>query len=135
MTSPAVSQAAAEAARTELALLVESTKGINLAVLASADGFKVAAAGSQGALVADKLSAIASSIHALGTAIAKETGVEPCQIVAIEGLLGSILVVELPRMRNGMLLAVSASDDAVMAALRLATKTCAGRIARAFGGN
>ena len=127
-------QAAVDAATAELGQLTLAVKGINLALLATADGFKVAAAGSQDAAMADKLAAISSSIHALGAAIATETGVEPCQIVAIEGLLGSILVVELPRVRGGMLLAVAASDDAAMGPMRLATKSCAGRIARAFGG-
>lgn len=132
MSTHNYSRVAVEIAKRELALLKSDTPGVNTAVLATADGFEVASVHAEAGQSGDKLAAIASSIHALGTAIAKETGVAPCKDVTVEGEKGVILLIEIPDVRNGLLLAVVAGEGAMLGHLLWASKASAGRLARAF---
>lgn len=135
MSPHKLSRVAVEIAKRELDQLVESTPGIGMTVLTTADGFEVAAANVQTALPDGKLAAIASSIHSLGAAIATETGIGICQNVTVEGLGGVIFLVEVPEQKNGLLLAVVAKRDAVLGHLMWSAKGCAGRIGQALAGN
>ena len=132
MSKHQFSQTIVDASVQELDKLAAAARGI--AVLTTADGFQVASTTSDDKDRIGKLAAISSSIYGMAAAIAKESGVEPCEIVSVEGLSGVILVVEVPGIANGMLLAVVASKTSMLGELRWMAATCGGHLAKLLSG-
>lgn len=93
------------------------------AVLARTDGFAVASA-SQHDFSASRLSAMASSMLALGQATLGELALGDCGSVLVEGRQGKVLLIEVPHPDQPLVLALVGSDDTVTGALLWAARQC-----------
>lgn len=91
--------------RSEYALdaLMNSLPGLSAGVIATTDGFEVATREREGADVA-KLSAMASSLSALGTMICQESEMGQYQNVTIETDAGYILILDIDHPHHPMII-------------------------------
>jgi predicted regulator of Ras-like GTPase activity (Roadblock/LC7/MglB family) len=108
--------------------LASSTRGIDSACLVTGDGFEVASILADGVL-ASRLSAMTSSIHALGSAVVSELKMKECTGVIVDGADGILVVVHVPKSSPDMLLAVTCGKQATMGAVFFAARQHAGLLA------
>ena len=108
--------------------LGQTTGGIVAAIIATSDGREVASLTSQDFSVS-KLSAMASTIQALGKAVAEEARFEECDNVIVESPSGKIVFMEVPSSTHELLLMVIAGKGSIFGALLLACRSCCQAIA------
>lgn len=96
--------------------------GVRGAILFSPDGFEIASYAMDPEASA-RLSAIGSSLAALGSAISAEAGLEDFDRTLIEGKAGTVMI---SRVKGdaGLVLAVIAGKDAVLGRLLWASNHC-----------
>jgi len=105
--------------------LMSDVPGITAAVVATADGFEVASAQAEGRMSATRLSALASSLLALGQAALRELSMEGSGSVLIENTMGKIMLVDVRREHLPVVLCVVADDMAMTGKVLWAAKQCA----------
>ena len=93
--------------------LMAQVKGIRAVVLATEDGFEVSAKVQNTALVS-RLSAMASSLAALGAMAGQESQLGVCQSMLMEADDGHIAVVQVRRPDVSLILSVVTGRDAVV---------------------
>lgn len=101
------------AAQQAVALIMREVKGSRAAVISTEDGFEVACHVENTAEVA-RLSAMASSIAALGAMAGEESGIGRCDNVVIAGEGGHIVMRQIRRDDISLVLSVVASREAIV---------------------
>lgn len=126
-----LSRTAIEAIRRQLQQFGETSPGVQVAVLSSADGFEVAAFHSPGAATAAaRVAAMSSSITALGDAITRETGLNGSRNLIIESDNGAIVLLALKEARPALALAIVANKQAILGHLLWSARNAAVAIER-----
>jgi predicted regulator of Ras-like GTPase activity (Roadblock/LC7/MglB family) len=110
--------------------LVGTSAGIEAALLASSDGFEVVSAARGARPDGPRLAAMASSLLALGTAVAHDLALDGCRNIHIEAGGGVVLLVTVPCARTGLVLSAVAHKGATLGMVLVATRNCAQSIAR-----
>ena len=105
--------------------LMRDVPSVTAAVVATADGFEVASAQAQSGVSAPRLSALSSSLLALGQAALRELSMDGSGSVLIENAMGKILLVEVRRDKLPIVLCVVADAEATTGKVLWATRQCA----------
>jgi predicted regulator of Ras-like GTPase activity (Roadblock/LC7/MglB family) len=108
-----------------LRTLMNDVPSITAAVVATADGFEVASAQADGHMSATRLSALASSLLALGQAALRELSMVGSGSVLIENSMGKIMLVDVRRAHLPVVLCVVADEMAMTGKVLWAAKQCA----------
>jgi predicted regulator of Ras-like GTPase activity (Roadblock/LC7/MglB family) len=95
---------------------------VECAVLFSSDGFEIASHAADPA-AASRLAAIGSSIAALGTALASESGLDDFERTTIETAKGAVTIMRVGK-SGSMSLAVVAGENSVLGQLLWTTQRC-----------
>lgn len=111
--------------------LIKNVPSIQAAVVATADGFEVTSCQTAGHLAASRLSALASSLLALGQAALRELSMHGSGSILIENEMGKIMLMDVRRDRMPVALCVVADGDAITGKVLWAAKQCAGELALA----
>lgn len=93
--------------------MMQRLPGLSAAVLASTDGFEVAARARDESEVA-KLAAMSCSISALGAMVGVESGIGQCQSVTIEAAEGYVVIIEVPHANYPMIMNLVASSSEIL---------------------
>ena len=93
--------------------LMQEVKGIKAVVVATEDGFEVAARIENTAQVA-RLSAMASSLAALGAMAGEESQLGVCHSLLMEAAEGYIVIVQVRRADVSLIISVVTGRDAVV---------------------
>lgn len=109
--------------RVILEALLDKVPQLTGAVLCRSDGFEVASQ-SRGAVPVSRLSALSSSMIALGQASLREIGLAGGGNVLVEGETGKLLLLEVPVYGHPMVLAVVGSGDLTTGTLLWAAREC-----------
>lgn len=109
----AISPEIEQAARLAVETLMAEVKGIKAVVIATEDGFEVAARVENTAQVS-RLAAMASSLAALGAVAGEESGLGVCDSVLIEAAHGYILMLQVRHPQAGLIISVITSRSAIM---------------------
>ncbi len=112
-----------------LARLMTDVPSIQAAVVATADGFEVTSAQTNGQLAASRLSALASSLLALGQAALRELAMNGSGSILIENEMGKIMLIDVRRNQIPVVLCVVADGDAITGKVLWAAKQCAADLA------
>ena len=120
-----------ERAEAELGELMQALPGLSAAVIATTDGFEVAASARHGVEVA-KLAAMACSISALGSVVGDEGGVGAYQNVIIEAEEGCIVIVDVPHQKVPLILSLVCGRDQTLGQVIYMAKRTASRIAEIY---
>lgn len=112
-----------------LAQLKASVPDLSTACVATRDGFEIARLESDNDQ--RKLAAMASSMHALGDAIAAEASLGACRNVIIEGSAGKAVMLTIPDAAANKVLIAAASSDTNLAMLLISSRTCCEQLAAA----
>jgi len=107
--APRIKNAADAAVNT----LMREIKGVKAVVIATEDGLELAARAENTAQVA-RMSAIASSLAALGAVAGVESGLGQCENVAIETASGHILMLQARHAEVDLIVSVITGKDAVI---------------------
>lgn len=102
-----------DAAQAAVERVMQQVRGARAAVVSTEDGFEVAARVENTAEVS-RLSALASSMSALGAIVGQESRLGACAKVMIEAADGHIVMVQARRADVSLVLSVVAGRDAVM---------------------
>ena len=104
--------------------LMQEVKGIRAVVVATEDGFEVAARVENTAQVA-RLSAMASSLAALGAMAGEESRLGVCESLVMEAADGFIAIVQVRRADVTLIISVVTGRDAVVGQLLYFSKKAA----------
>lgn len=126
----ALSPAIQSAAHAAIDTLMAEVKGIKAVMIATEDGFEVAAKVENTAQVS-RLAAMASSLAALGAVAGEESGLGLCDSVLIEAAHGYILMLQSRRPEVGLILSVITSREAVMGQALYLTRKAAQTLEKA----
>lgn len=115
-----------------VAEVMADTDGVILAMVATVDGFPVAACSAPGwDIPANRLAAMASSGHALGDSVAGELTKTSCENVIIDADRLSIVFLAVPEFRDPrLLLGLAARKTTSLGTVIYSAGACARRIAR-----
>ena len=103
---------------------LREVRGVQSAVLFSADGFEIASYCADAA-ASSRLAAIGSSLAALGAAISEEAGLHDFQRATIEGDAGTVMIRRVGAQgASSMSLAIVAGRNVVLGQLLWATQHC-----------
>lgn len=105
--------------------LLRDLPSVTAAVVATSDGFEVASVQADGQMSATRLSALASSLLALGQAALRELAMHGSGSVLIENTMGKILLVDVRGARLPVVLCVVADAGAMTGKLLWAARQCA----------
>lgn len=108
-----------------LQCLMRDVPSVTAAVVATSDGFEVASVQAEGQIAATRLSALASSLLALGQAALRELSMSGSGSVLIENTMGKILLVDVRRARIPVVLCVVADAAAMTGKVLWAARQCA----------
>ena len=126
-----LSKTAIETIRRQLQQLGETSPGIQLAVLSSADGFEIASYQSPGAdSAAARVAAMTSSITALADAITRETGLHGSRNLIIESDNGAVVLIGLREIKPTLALAIVANKQAILGHLLWAARNTGAAVER-----
>ncbi|WP_394764549.1 roadblock/LC7 domain-containing protein [Stenotrophomonas sp.] len=118
-----IGKTAGEMIERQLHQFGESSPGIQLIVLSSADGFQVSSYLAPGAsAAAAKVAAMTSSITALGDAIARETGLTAARNIVIEADNGTVLLFGIRDVKPALALSIVANKQAILGHLLWAAR-------------
>jgi uncharacterized protein len=101
--------------------LVHGTSGVHSACLVTGDGFEIASVLKDG-VSSERLAAMTSSVHALGSAVVGELKLTDCASVIIDGESGSVVVVRLPSQDAEMILAAVCDKKATIGGIFFAAR-------------
>ena len=120
------SKAIAAICQAALDKLHTDNTGILAALIASADGFNLAAIRSD--ISDERLAAMTSAMHALGEQIVKEVDLQKCHNVMIEAAVGKVLMLNIPGSKDGLIMTAVANEAMVFGSLLFACRQCATQI-------
>ena len=107
--------------------LMQEVKGIKAVVVATEDGFEVAAQVENTAQIA-RLSAMASSLAALGAMAGEESQLGVCHSLVMEATEGFIAIVQVRRADVSLIVSVVTGRDAVIGQVLYFSKKAAARL-------
>jgi uncharacterized protein len=110
--------------------LVQPKTGVEYALLASPDGFEIACVTRARTLNGARVAAMASSIFAVGTAMANELSLRACRNLIVEADKGFLTLFTVPCARGPLVLWAVALEDTTLAMVLMATRACARELAR-----
>jgi predicted regulator of Ras-like GTPase activity (Roadblock/LC7/MglB family) len=110
--------------------LVQGTAGVEYALLASPDGFELAGVSRTRTLDGARVAAMASSIFAVGSAMAGELRLETCRNVIVEADKGFLALFTVPCTRVPLVLWTVALEGTTLGLVLTATRACARELAR-----
>lgn len=113
--------------RLALEQLLDQVPHISGAVLCRSDGFEVTSL-TRGVVPVSRLSALSSSMVALGQASLREIGLAGGGTVLVEGETGKLLLLEVPSPVQPMVLAVVGSGELITGTLLWAARECVSRL-------
>ncbi len=99
--------------REELHNLVQSTKGVNAALLATVDGFKLCSVMIEEDNT-DRLSAASSSLLALAVSLSTEFGLEKCKSIHIDSETGKVWLSQINADEYSLVLLIQGSVNAML---------------------
>ena len=124
--SPALQQAAHAA----VDRLMHELKGVRAVVIATEDGFELAGRMENNTQVA-RLSALASSLAALGALAGEESSLGPCDNVTIEAAQGHLVMVQARHAEVDLIISVVTSREAIIGQVLYLSKRVAQSLRRA----
>jgi predicted regulator of Ras-like GTPase activity (Roadblock/LC7/MglB family) len=128
--SPELLQRIQQLAQSELDELMQALGGLSAGVIASADGFEVAAQAKPGVEVS-KLAAMACSISALGAMVGQESAIGHYQNVVVEADAGYVLILDIPHPLYPMILNLVAARNEVLGQVLYLAKRAVARVSKA----
>lgn len=114
----------------ELGELVRTSSGVEAALIATGDGFEVACVTRARQLDAARVSGLASSVLALGRALAREMDLKTSRSALMEADGGLVLLFAVPCHRADLILAAVASKDTTLGMCLVDVRRCAEELAR-----
>jgi uncharacterized protein len=108
-----VNPALLSAAKNATNQLMDAVKGVRAVVVSTEDGFEVASCVQNTAQVS-RLSAMASSLAALGALAGEESQLGICDSVVMEAAEGYLAIVQVRRSDVSLILSVVSGRDAIM---------------------
>lgn len=120
-------KAACERALVEL---VNSSSGVEAALLASPDGFAIVTATRAQRLDGPRLAAMSSSMLALGAAMAHDLRLDGCRNIHMEAGDGVVLLLTVPCDRTPLVLWALAHKGSTLGMVLVATRNCAQAVGR-----
>ncbi len=114
--------------KSAIAMLMRDVKGIKAVVISTEDGFEVDSQMQNTAQVS-RLSAMASSLSALGALAGEESQLGNCESMVMEASDGLIAVLQVPHPAVAMTLSVVAGRDAVVGQVLYFSKQAASKLA------
>lgn len=88
--------------------------GIEMALLATPDGFEIASYTSNKAYNANKLAAVGSSLFALSDSLINELKLNSCKSVVLDGEKGKVYISNIKNMRHVVILMIQATESATL---------------------
>jgi uncharacterized protein len=129
-TSSKVSGPLQRAAQAAVDVVMNEVKGAKAVVISTEDGFEVAARVENTAQVA-RLSAMASSLAALGAIAGEESNLGACDSLVIEATDGHIVMLQARRTDVSLIMSVVASREAIMGQVLYFSKQAARKLEQA----
>jgi uncharacterized protein len=105
--------------------LIQANSGVEYALLASADGFEVASVSRGRMLNSARVAAMASSIFAVGTAMASELELGACRNLVIDTDQGFLTLFTVPCVRAPLVLWTVALEGTTLGMVLMASRICA----------
>jgi predicted regulator of Ras-like GTPase activity (Roadblock/LC7/MglB family) len=103
----------AAAARTAVDDLMHDVKGVNAVVISSEDGFEIAARVQNTAQIA-RLSAMASSLAALGVLAGEESQLGACENITISAQNGNLIMLQARHPQMSLILSIVTDRQAII---------------------
>lgn len=122
-----LSPALHKAAQAAVDMLMHELKGVRAVVIATEDGFELAGRMENNVEVA-RLSALASSLAALGALAGEESRLGACDNVIIEAALGHLVMVQARHAEVDLIVSVVTSRDAVIGQVLYLSKQAAKKL-------
>jgi predicted regulator of Ras-like GTPase activity (Roadblock/LC7/MglB family) len=122
----------ASAAQLHLEEFVSANESVKLVVLTSGDGMEIAAHPKRREGVTQRIAAMSSSLQALATALAKESGLGGNRSVIIESEGGAILVLGIASPGLSASLSVVAANSASLGHLLWACRGCCAALGKSL---
>lgn len=110
--------------------LVNDASGVDSVLLASPDGFEVVSASRTRKLDGPRLSAMSSSMLALGAAMAQEYKLQGCRNVHVEAPDGVVVLLTVPCERTCLVLSALALKGSTLGMVLVAARRCAQEIGK-----
>jgi predicted regulator of Ras-like GTPase activity (Roadblock/LC7/MglB family) len=110
--------------------LVQAESGVEYALLASPDGFEIARVARAHPLNGARVAAMASSIFAVGAAMASELRLGSCRNLVVEAEKGFLTLFTVPCQRAPLVLWAVALQNTTLGMVLAATRGCARELAR-----
>ena len=101
------------AAQAAINVIIQQVKGAKAVVISTGDGFEVAAHAENNAQVS-RMSAMASSLSALGVLAGEESRLGSCKNILIEAEAGILLILQVQSEHDTWIMSVIAGNDAVV---------------------
>lgn len=125
-----VSASFAKIADAQVERLMNEIAGVVAVVISTADGFEVAAR-ARDASQSSRLSAMASSIAAIGAVIGEETLTGACKGIFIEADKGQIVMVEIRHPEHVLILTIVTDEQGLLGAVTYSARQTALMLAKA----
>lgn len=113
-----------KAAQAAVDRLMNNLKGVRAVVIATEDGFELAGRMENNAQIA-RLSALASSLAALGALAGEESRLGACDNVTIEAAEGHLVMVQVRHAEIGLIVSVVTSREAIIGQVLYMSKSVA----------
>jgi predicted regulator of Ras-like GTPase activity (Roadblock/LC7/MglB family) len=110
--------------------LVQGSAGVEYALLASPDGFEVARVTRARPLNGSRVAAMASSVFAVGSAMAGELRLGECRNLVVETDQGYLVLLTVPCRRAPLVLWTVARQGTTLGMMLTATRACTRELAR-----
>lgn len=107
--------------------LMLNLKDLSAALVASTDGFEIAAR-AQSSVDVSKLAAMACSISALGSMVGEESAIGQYQNVVVEADEGYVVILDIPHPSFPMILSLVASRDEILGQVLYRAKRVVSRL-------
>jgi predicted regulator of Ras-like GTPase activity (Roadblock/LC7/MglB family) len=128
--NPELFQRVQAQAENELNELMHALDGLTAGVIATSDGFEVAARAKAGVEVS-KLAAMACSISALGAMVGVESEIGQYQNVIVEADEGYVVIIDIPHPQYPMILNLVAARNEVLGQVLYLAKRAVARVSKA----
>lgn len=121
-------------ARAHLRQLLADVPGVRATILASGDGYELAAAGDEG-LAQAQLAGMSSTMHGLGEAMARQSGLDHCRDVIVDGDAGRIVLMSVPVASPQLVLMTIVEGQSAFGQLLLECRRCCVAIGKELDGS
>ncbi len=114
----------------ELEEYTKSFRGINTALIATPDGFEIAAYNIQQKYDADKLAAVGSSVFALGVSLVQEFDLHNCKSIILDSERGKVFISTISDMQHSVIFIVQTDEQAILGNVMHGSKKLSEKIAQ-----